>query len=165
MSHVITPAAQSSTDAFGYALRQIQAGVLPMILTGGVDAPIAPGIMKGFTLMKIMTRHGTMNLTAHRGRSRKTATDSWSPRVRGCLSWKITDRAKARGAKIYAEIAGYGSTCEAFHRVRLGRMRRRTGARHRNRHEGSWNLRHVTCNTLISTALRLNSTTVSRRAP
>ena len=55
MSHVITTGCTSSTDAFGYALRQIQFGFLPMMLVGGVDAPIAPGIMKGFTLMKIMT--------------------------------------------------------------------------------------------------------------
>src|ERR1035437_9330621 len=55
MSHVITTGCTSSTDAFGYALRQIQFGFLPVMVVGGVDAPIAPGIMKGFTLMKIMT--------------------------------------------------------------------------------------------------------------
>src|SRR5208337_4249631 len=42
MSHVITTGCTSSTDAFGYALRQIQFGFLPMMLVGGVDAPIAP---------------------------------------------------------------------------------------------------------------------------
>ena len=52
MSHVITTGCTSSTDALGYALRQIQYGFLPMMLAGGADAPIAPGIMKGFTLMQ-----------------------------------------------------------------------------------------------------------------
>ena len=55
MSHVITTGCTSSTDAFGYALRQIQFGFIPVLLVGGVDAPIAPGIMKGFALMRIMT--------------------------------------------------------------------------------------------------------------
>ena len=55
MSHVISTGCTSSTDALGYALRQIQHGYLPMMLAGGADAPIAPGIMKGFTLMRILT--------------------------------------------------------------------------------------------------------------
>ncbi|MFL6301836.1 MAG: beta-ketoacyl-[acyl-carrier-protein] synthase family protein, partial [Terriglobales bacterium] len=109
----------SSTDAFGYSLRQIQAGVLPMILTGGVDAPIAPGIMKGFTLMKIMT--SAWNEEPERA-SRPFSKDRDGFVVaEGAWMFFLEEHehAKARGAKIYAEIAGYGSTCEAFHRVRL----------------------------------------------
>jgi len=40
LSHVVTTGCTSSTDAIGYSFRNIQAGVLPMILTGGVDAPL-----------------------------------------------------------------------------------------------------------------------------
>src|SRR5439155_22414577 len=119
MSHVITTGCTSSTDAFGYSLRQIQAGVLPMILTGGVDAPIAPGIMKGFTLMKIMT--SAWNDEPQRA-SRPFSKDRDGFVVaEGAWMFVLEDyeHAKARGAKIYAEIAGYGSTCEAYHRVRL----------------------------------------------
>jgi 3-oxoacyl-[acyl-carrier-protein] synthase II len=54
-SHVITTGCTSSTDGFGYALRQIQSGRLDMVLSGGADAPIALGIIKGFILMKILT--------------------------------------------------------------------------------------------------------------
>ena len=54
-SHVITTGCTSSTDAFGYSLRQIQSGRLDMVLSGGADAPIALGIVKGFILMKILT--------------------------------------------------------------------------------------------------------------
>ena len=54
-SHVITTGCTSSTDAFGYSLRQIQSGRLDMVLSGGADAPIALGIIKGFILMKILT--------------------------------------------------------------------------------------------------------------
>ena len=75
MSHVITTGCTSSTDALGYALRQIQFGFLPVMLVGGVDAPIAPGIMKGFTLMRIMTaswnRRAGTRLAAVLRRSRR----------------------------------------------------------------------------------------------
>ena len=120
MSHVITTGCTSSTDAFGYALRQIQFGFLPMMLVGGVDVPIAPGIMKGFTLMKIMTVVvERRSRSAPRGPSRPIATASSLPKVRGCSVVEEYEHARARGARILAEVAGYGSTCEAFHRVRL----------------------------------------------
>jgi len=119
MSHVITTGCTSSTDAFGYALRQIQFGFLPTMLVGGVDAPIAPGIMKGFTLMKIMT--SSWNHAPERA-SRPFSLDR-DGFVVAEGSWMFVleeyEHARARGAKILAEVSGYGSTCEAFHRVRL----------------------------------------------
>ena len=118
-SHVFTTGCTSSTDALGYALRQIQFGTLPLLLVGGVDAPLAPGIMKGFCLMKIMTP--SWNDDPQRG-SRPFSMDR-DGFVVAEGSWMFVleeyEHARARGARIYAEIAGYGSTCEAFHRVRL----------------------------------------------
>lgn len=118
-SHVFTTGCTSSTDALGYALRQIQFGTLPLLLTGGVDVPLAPGIMKGFCLMKIMTP--SWNHDPQRG-SRPFSQDR-DGFVVAEGSWMFVleeyEHARARGARIYAEIAGYGSTCEAFHRVRL----------------------------------------------
>jgi 3-oxoacyl-[acyl-carrier-protein] synthase II len=119
MSHVITTGCTSSTDALGYALRQIQFGFLPMMLVGGVDAPIAPGIMKGFTLMKIMTP--SWNEQPERA-SRPFSQDRDGFVVaEGAWMFFLEEyeHARARGARILAEVAGYGSTCEAFHRVRL----------------------------------------------
>src|SRR5262252_2250252 len=55
ISHVVTSGCTSSTDAIAYAAREVQRGALPLMLVGGVDAPIAYGIVKGFTLMKILT--------------------------------------------------------------------------------------------------------------
>ncbi len=119
MSHVVTSGCASSTDALGYALRQIQAGVLPMVLAGGADAPLAFGILKGFTLMRILT--SSWNHAPERG-SRPFSRDR-DGFVIAEGAWMFVledyDHARARGARIYAEIAGYGSTCEAFHRVRL----------------------------------------------
>jgi 3-oxoacyl-[acyl-carrier-protein] synthase II len=119
MSHVVTTGCTSSTDALGYALRQIQFGFIPALLVGGVDAPIAPGIMKGFALMRIMT--DSWNHDPQRA-SRPFSADR-DGFVLGEGAWMFVledvEHARARGARILAEVAGYGSTCEAFHRVRL----------------------------------------------
>lgn len=119
MSHVVTTGCTSSTDALGYAYRQIQAGVLPMILSGGVDAPLAQGIMKGFCLMRIMTSR--WNQEPERASRPFSADRDGFVIAEGSWMFVLEDfeHAKARGARVYAEIAGYGSTCEAFHRVRL----------------------------------------------
>src|SRR3984885_8553652 len=118
-SHVVTTGCTSSTDAFGYAARQIRSGRLDMVLSGGADAPIALGIIKGFILMKILT--DSWNHAPERG-SRPFSVDR-DGFVLAEGAWMFVleeyEHARARGAKIFAEIAGYGSTCEAFHRVRL----------------------------------------------
>ena len=120
LSHIVSTGCTSSTDAMGYAYRNIQAGVLDTMVTGGVDSPIAPLILRGFQLMRIMsTQLEQRAARAPRGPSRKDrdgfviAEGSWF------FVMEEMERAKARGAHIYGEIAGYGSTCEAYHRVRL----------------------------------------------
>lgn len=119
MSHVITTGCTSSTDALGHALRQIQLGTQSAMVVGGVDSPLAWGIMKGFTLMKIMTE--SWNDEPERA-SRPFSKDRDGFVVaEGAWMFVVEEyeRARSRGARIYAEISGYGSTCEAFHRVRL----------------------------------------------
>jgi 3-oxoacyl-[acyl-carrier-protein] synthase II len=119
MSHVITTGCTSSTDAIAYAMRQIQLGVQPLMLVGGVDAPLAWGIMKAFTLMRIMTDR--WNHAPERGSRPFSADRDGFVLSEGSWMYVVEDydHALARGARIHAEIAGYGSTCEAFHRVRL----------------------------------------------
>ena len=119
LSHVVTSGCTSSTDAIAYAMRQIQLGTQPVMLVGGVDSPLAWGIVKAFTLMRIMTEK--WNDEPERGSRPFNADRDGFVLAEG--SWMFVledyDHARARGAHIYAEIAGYGSTCEAFHRVRL----------------------------------------------
>ena len=61
-SHVITTSCTSSTDAIGYAMQHIQAGVQPMFLVGGVDSPITPGTIKGYTMPGSRVKEVRMNL-------------------------------------------------------------------------------------------------------
>jgi len=118
-SHVVTTGCTSSTDAFGYSLRQIQSGRLDMVLSGGADAPIALGIVKGFILMKILT--DSWNQAPERGSRPFSVNRDGFVLAEGAWMFVLEEygHARARGAKILAEICGYGSTCEAFHRVRL----------------------------------------------
>jgi len=118
-SHVITTGCTSSTDAFGYSFRQIQSGRLDMVLSGGADAPIALGIVKGFILMKILT--DSWNQAPERGSRPFSVNRDGFVLAEGAWMFVLEEfeHARARGAKILAEICGYGSTCEAFHRVRL----------------------------------------------
>lgn len=119
MSHVVTTGCTSSTDALGHALRQIQAGVVPMILTGGVDAPIAPAIVRGYTMMHALTP--SWNHAPERASRPFSADRDGFVLSEGSWMFVLEDyeHARARGANIYAEVAGYGSTCDAYHRVRM----------------------------------------------
>src|SRR5438445_8247015 len=119
LSHLISTGCTSSTDAIGYAFRHIRYGMLDCMVAGGVDAPIAPLILRGFILMRILASrwNDTPELA-----SRPFSKDR-DGFVLGEGSWFLVleelESARRRGAHIYGEIAGYGSTCEAFHRVRL----------------------------------------------
>ena len=118
-SHVVTAGCTSSTDAIGYAYQHIQAGVQPMFLAGGVDCPITEGIVKGYTMLRALTQ--SWNDEPERASRPFSADRDGFVLAEG--SWMFLleeyEHAKARGARIYAEIAGYGASCEAYHRVRM----------------------------------------------
>jgi len=119
LSHIISTGCTSSTDAIGYAMRNIQAGVLDMIVAGGVDAPIAPLILRGFILMRIMTT--AWNAEPQRASRPFSRDRDGFVIAEGAWFFVLEEfeHARARGAHIYGEVCGYGSTCEAYHRVRL----------------------------------------------
>lgn len=119
LSHVVSTGCTSSTDAIFYAALHIAIGRQEMMIAGGVDAPISPGIFKGFEVMRVCTSEWT---DEPERASRPFSLDR-SGMVVGEGSWiyilESADSAAKRGARAYAEIAGYGSTCDAYHRVRL----------------------------------------------
>ncbi len=119
LSHIVSTGCTSSTDAIAYAAQHIALGRQDTMLTGGVDAPIAPGILAAFNLMTVLTND--FSDEPHRA-SRPFSCDR-SGIVLGEGAWiyvlEELEQARSRGAKIYAEITGYGATCDAYHRVRL----------------------------------------------
>lgn len=118
-SHVVSTGCTSSTDAIFYACQSILTRQTDMVLTGGVDTPLAPGILTGFCLMKVLTESWNQEPKAG---SRPFSRDR-DGFVLGEGAWiyvvETESSARKRGAPIYAEVAGYGSTCDAYHRVRL----------------------------------------------
>jgi len=118
-SHIVSTGCTSSTDALFYACDAVVSGRADIIVTGGVDAPLAPGILAGFCLMRVLT--GSWNDRPELA-SRPFSKDR-DGFVLGEGAWlyvvETEPSAKARGARIYAEVLGYASTCDAHHRVRL----------------------------------------------
>jgi 3-oxoacyl-[acyl-carrier-protein] synthase II len=119
MSHVLSCGCTSSTDALGYASSLIRSGEYDVILSGGTDGCVLPGMIFGFSRMRAVStryndRPGAASRPFDRGR------DGF---VLGEGAWMLAiereDRARARGARIYASIDGYASTCDAYHRVQM----------------------------------------------
>jgi 3-oxoacyl-[acyl-carrier-protein] synthase II len=118
-SHLISTGCTSSTDAIGYAYRNLKLGVIDYVICGGADATITEAVMTGFCMMRIVSNtRNELPSSASRPFSRDRdgfvlAEGAWM------FVMEKEETAKARGAPIYAEVAGYGSTCDAYHRVRL----------------------------------------------
>jgi 3-oxoacyl-[acyl-carrier-protein] synthase II len=119
LSHVISTGCTSSTDAIAYAAEHIILGRQDVMLAGGSDAPMAPGILAAFNVMSVLTREWNDEPE----RASRPFSSNRSGMVLGEGAWvyilEERERALKRGAKLYAEIAGYGATCDAYHRVRL----------------------------------------------
>ena len=118
-SHVVSTGCASSTDALGYAMMLIEAGRADAVIAGGTDAPIAPGILHGFEKMGVIC---TRPCDDPRQASRPFSA-SRSGFILGEGSWIFViesgESAEARGATVICELAGYGSTCDAYHRVQI----------------------------------------------
>jgi len=119
ISHVLSCGCTSSTDAIGYAASQLRAGEADAILSGGADACVTPGMIFGFSRMKAVSV-GYNERPAEASRPFDRGRDGF---VLGEGAWMVVlereDRARARGARVYASIDGYGSTCDAYHRVQM----------------------------------------------
>ncbi len=118
-SHLISTGCTSSTDALGYAFRNIRAGVVDTVIAGGADAPITYLTLRGFILMRILST----SWNGHPERASRPFSADRDGFVLAEGAWMFVleemEKALARGARIYGEVAGYGSTCDAYHRVRL----------------------------------------------
>lgn len=118
-SHVVSTGCTSSADALGYAAKSIRYGERDVVLAGGADAVITPGIMTGFGLMQI--------LASSRQDAPETASRPFDAGRDGFVlgegAWFFVleemERAISRGVRVLGEILGYAATCDAHHRVRL----------------------------------------------
>ena len=119
ISHVLSTGCTSSTDAIGYGMSLLRSGEVDVLLSGGVDACVTPGMIYGFSRMRVMaTRYNQSPSVASRPFDR--GRDGF---VLGEGAWMMVlereAHARERGASIYAFVEGYGSTCDAYHRVQM----------------------------------------------
>lgn len=112
-STVVTACA-SSNHAIGEAFRIIQRGEADVMLTGGAEAAITPVALAGFCAMKAMS---TRNDAPEKAcRPFDAARDGFViGEGAAVLVLERLEHALARGARIYAEVAGYGQSCDAYH--------------------------------------------------
>lgn len=109
-----TSACASSSNAIADAFNYIRLGKANIILAGGAEAAISPVGVGGFNSMKALS---TRNDDAeHASRPFSKSRDGFvMGEGAGCLILEELEHAKARGAKIYAELAGVGTSADAYH--------------------------------------------------
>lgn len=118
-SHVISTGCTSSTDAMGYAWNSIRLGQIDKVVAGGVEACITFGLMTAFCRMGTVTTKWNHE-PSRASRPFNADRDGF---VLGEGAWILIleerEQAIRRGAEIYAELVGYASTCDAYHRVQI----------------------------------------------
>ena len=106
-------ACASGSDAIGEAMRLIRHGYVDAVITGGTEAAISASAVAGFANMKALSTADDPNEASLPFDKRRAGFVIGEGAV--ALILEEYEHAKARGAKIYGEVCGYGSTCDAFH--------------------------------------------------
>ena len=113
-NYTTTSACASSTNALADAFNLIRLGKADMILSGGAEAAIWPAGVGGFNAMKALSTRN--DDPQHASRPFSASRDGFvMGEGAGCLILEELEHAKARGAKIYAEMAGAGMSADAHH--------------------------------------------------
>ena len=112
---VIATACASSTDALGYAMDLIRAGRVDMVVAGGTEACVTEFVVGGFMKEKALSTG--FNETPEKACRPFNADRDGFVIGEGAavLILESEEHAKARGAKVYCELAGYGASSDAYH--------------------------------------------------
>ena len=107
-SFTISTACSSAAHAIGQAYRMVQAGVAPVAIAGGSEAPFSFGILKAWEAMRVVSTETCRPFS----KDRKGMVLGEGGAM---LVLEPLDAAKARGARIHAEITGFGMSADACH--------------------------------------------------
>ncbi|MDR3589660.1 MAG: beta-ketoacyl-ACP synthase II [Negativicutes bacterium] len=110
----VVTACATATNSIGEAFKIIQRGDADVMVTGGTEATISPAAMAGFCSMKALSGRNDEPTKASRPFD-KDRDGFVMGEGSGVVVIESLDHALARGAKIYAEIVGYGTNADAFH--------------------------------------------------
>lgn len=113
MSTVVTACA-SGTNAIGDAMKVIERGDADVMITGGTEAPITPLALAGFCNMKALSTQNELGPAASRPFDKKRDGFIMGEGA-AILVLEELSHALKRGARIYAELAGYGMSADAYH--------------------------------------------------
>lgn len=116
-SSTISTACSSGSNAIGEAMRLIQHGYATTMLAGGTEAPLSYGIFSGWNALRVMSTRNDAPDTAVRpfARDRDGLVLAEGAAV---VVLEEYEHAKARGARIYCELVGYGYNNDGFHSTR-----------------------------------------------
>lgn len=109
----VVTACATSTHAIGEAYRCIKGGYADAIIAGGAEAAITPIAIGGFTNCRALSRTNNPETASLPFDSRRQGFTIGEGA--GVMILEEYEHAKKRGAKIYAEVCGYGNTCDAHH--------------------------------------------------
>lgn len=117
MNLTCSTACSSGANAIGMALDLLRSGKADAVVTGGAEACVLPLTMSGFEALFALST-GFNNDPAHASRPFAKGRDGFvMGEGAGILILEREEAAQQRGAKIYAELAGYGCACDATHIV------------------------------------------------
>lgn len=114
-AHTISTACASGTDALGHALDMIRSGRADVVIAGGSEATVTEYCVGGFCSMKALS-HSYNDAPETACRPFDATRDGFiMGEGAAILILESEEHAKARGAKVYAEFAGYGGSGDAYH--------------------------------------------------
>lgn len=111
----VSTACSSGTDAMGVALEMVRSGRCDVILTGGAEATITRFGIVSFEVLHALSTGWDAEPTKASRPFDKRRNGFVMGEGSAILVFEEYEHAKARGAKIYAEVAGYGSSCDGYH--------------------------------------------------
>ena len=114
VNYTVTSACTSATHAFGESFRMIRDGLQDVVVTGGSESAVTPMGVGGFCAMKALSTRNEEPTRASRpfDKDRDGFVLSEGSAI---LILEALEHAEKRGAKIYAEVVGYGFSCDAYH--------------------------------------------------
>jgi len=113
-SQAVATACASATNAIGEAFRAIQFGIADVMLTGGTEAAVTPMGISAFAASRALSERNDQPTKASRPWDRDRDGFVLSEGA-GLLVLEELEHARRRGARIYAELIGYGASCDAGH--------------------------------------------------